>query len=425
LEAALSDQRTQPHRPHASPEPSVDDVRRALDRYRTEFVLLLTPRGEILTSTEDITLGYGNERLGHHIAEQIHPDDLPRVFEVIERARVEPGYRETVRARARRADGSWGTFEATVIDATDEPDLRGAVVRVRDVSEEAQRDAGVLALGADRFQSLAAALPLGILSADARGFVVFTNEAAEQILNLPADQLVGRGWENAIHPDDRLEVVAAASHVSAHGLPRQVVFRVDTAMFARWAHAKFVPLGDPLHTTGWIATVDDITDRRRTESELAHRATHDPLTKLPNRLLLEDRMRQACARLRRDTNSVSVLFIDMDGFKAINDTRGHRAGDQVLVEIARRLRLVVRDVDTVARYAGDEFVVVCESIAARELESVRDRIARTVAQPMSIDGERIEVGASIGVATTANPQVGLEELLARADQDMYRNKRMR
>jgi diguanylate cyclase (GGDEF)-like protein/PAS domain S-box-containing protein len=386
---------------------------------------LLTPRGEILTSTEDLTLGYGNEQLGQHLAEQIHPDDLPRVRDVIERARAEPGFRETIHARARRADGSWGTFAATVIDATDEPDLRGAVVRVTDVSDEAQRGAGVPAVGADRFQSLAAALPLGILSADARGLVVFCNHAAEQIFNLSVDQLMGRGWETAIHPDDQLEVLAATARVLAHGLPQQVVFRVDTAMFARWAHAKFVPLGSPAQSAGWIATVDDITDRRRAESRLAHQATHDPLTKLPNRMLLEDRLRQACARLRRDASSVSVLFLDLNGFKHINDTLGHRAGDEVLIETAQRLRGVVRDVDTVARYAGDEFVVVCEGIADREIAIVCDRLLRTIRQPLTVAGERVEVGASVGVATTTNPDTGLEELLARADQDMYRKKRAR
>jgi diguanylate cyclase (GGDEF)-like protein/PAS domain S-box-containing protein len=347
------------------------------------------------------------------------------VFDVIERARTEPGFRETLHVRARRRDGSWGTFESTVIDATREPDLGGAVVRVRDVSDETDAGGGAVAVGADRFQPLAAALPLGILSADARGFVVFCNQAAEQIFNLSADELVGRGWEDAVHPDDQYEVLATSRQVIEHGLPQQVVFRVDTAMFARWAHAKFVPLGGPVHTTGWIATVDDITDRRRAESQLAHQATHDPLTKLPNRLLLEDRLRQACARLRRDTSSVSVLFIDLDGFKSINDTRGHRAGDEVLVATARRLRNVVRDVDTVARFAGDEFVVVCESIGVRELDVVRNRIIRAIGQPLTLGGESVEVGASVGAATTTNPETNLEELLARADQDMYRRKRTR
>ena len=180
-------------------------------------------------------------------------------------------------------------------------------------------------------------------------------------------------------------MLAAAEQVLAYGLPSQVVFRVRTAMFARWAHAKFVPLGGPERTLGWIATVDDITDRRRAESQLAHQATHDPLTKLPNRVLLEDRLRQACARLRRGADSVSVLFIDLDGFKSINDTLGHQAGDRVLVEVAQRVRRVVRDVDTVARFAGDEFVVVCEGIKENEIPYVVRRIARAVDQVL-VDG---------------------------------------
>src|SRR5690606_21291066 len=117
--------------------------------------------------------------------------------------------------------------------------------------------------------------------------------------------------------------------------------------------------------------------------------THDPLTKLPNRLLLEDRLRQACARLRRGADSVSVLFIDLDGFKAINDTLGHRAGDQVLVEVARRIRGVVRDVDTVARFAGDEFVVVCESLEPDQTGYVVRRIARAVDQVFVVDGHEV------------------------------------
>jgi diguanylate cyclase (GGDEF)-like protein/PAS domain S-box-containing protein len=416
VEANLPEQRT---RERLEP----DQIRTALRRYRTEFILLLTPKGEIVTSAEGITLGYGDDTLGQNIVERVHPDDLPRVVEVVERVRAKPGRQEVVRARGRKADGSWGTFEAAVIDASNDPDAPGVVLRVRDVSDEVQRDAGVPDLGADRFESLAAALPLGLLSADARGSVVFCNQAVEQILNLPADELMGRGWEGAIHIDDQGEVLAAAREVISYGLPQQVVFRVRTAVFARWAHAKFVPLGGSERTTGWIAAIDDITDRRRNESQLAHQATHDPLTKLPNRLLLEDRLRQACARLRRDAASVSVLFIDLDGFKLINDTLGHRTGDRVLVEVAARVREVVRDVDTVARYAGDEFVVICESIAEEEVDHVVRRIMHAVDRTMNIDGHEVRVGASVGVASTTDPDTKLEDLLARADQEMYRNKR--
>ena len=211
--------------------------------------------------------------------------------------------------------------------------------------------------------------------------------------------------------------------MSAHGLPRQVVFRVDTAMFARWAHAKFVPLGDPLHTTGWIATVDDITDRRRTESELAHRATHDPLTKLPNRLLLEDRMRQACARLRRDTNSVSVLFIDMDGFKAINDKHGHAAGDKVLQAVAATVLRRVRTPDIPGRIGGEEFTVLLPETGAEEAVVFAERL-RADLERLEVDygGHTIRFSCSFGVASRGEDIAVLDTLLMRADEALYRAK---
>jgi len=386
---------------------------------------LLTPDDEIVTSAEGLVLGYGDDTFGHAIAERVHPDDLPIVLDVVGRARRRPGFRETIRARGRGRDGRWATFEVTVIDASADLARGGVVLRVRDVSDELEVGDPALDRPADPFHSLAAALPLGLLAADANGLVVFSNRTVQQIFNLPGRELLGRGWEDAIHPDDQIEVLAAAEQVLTHGLATQAVFRVHTAMFARWAHAKFVPLGEPDHVTGWIATVDDVTDRRRAESRLAHQATHDPLTKLPNRVLLEDRLRQACARLRRGTDSVSVLFIDLDGFKGVNDALGHRAGDRVLVEVAQRLRRVVRDVDTVARYAGDEFVVVCESVKESEIDFVVRRVARAVDQQLLIDGHEVHVSASIGVATTHDPDVRLEDLLATADQDMYRNKRER
>lgn len=409
--------------------PSHERIRAALHRYATEFLLLLTPKGELVASSAPAALGYrGDERVGHHIAEHLHPDDLPVVYDIIERARATKGFEEKVSVRAQRADGSWGWFEATVIDATDDPDLRGAVLRVREVTEEVdaeERAAADARPAPDRFLSLAEALPLGILSADARGAVVFCNEAAQQILNLDADQLYGRAWEGAVHPEDLPGVVHAAGNVVVLGQRAQVTFRVQTGLFPRWAHATFVPLGDDRRNTGWIATIEDITDRRRAESRLAHQATHDPLTNLPNRTLLEDRLGQACGRLRRGSQSVTVFFIDLDLFKDVNDRFGHRAGDQVLVEVARRLGEATRDVDTVARLGGDEFVVVCENLPLSEVGGVATRIEDVLSVSMLLGGEAVRLGASVGSITTTDAAAEPGQLLAEADQDMYRQKERR
>ncbi len=388
-------------------------------------MLLLTPRGDLISASEASVLGYADgERSGHHIAEHLHPDDLPRVFDLIERARRTPGFEETLRVRARRKAGDWGVFDATVIDATKHPVLRGAVLRVRDVTDEVKRAARGDGEG-DRFLSLAEMLPLGILSADARGHGVFCNKAAQQLFNLPADQILGRGWEDAVNAEDRADLVDAAGLVVRTGVSQQVTFRVETGMFQRWAHAKFTPLGASSRPAGWIATVDDITDRRRAESQLAHQATHDPLTSLPNRTLLEDRLHQACGRLRRGPGSVTVLFIDLDGFKEVNDRFGHKIGDQVLVEVGRRLQRVIREIDTVARLGGDEFVVVCEQLPEADVVRVTQRIGDALAVPMLVSGQRLVIGASIGVARTHDPHIEVDELLGQADQDMYRVKNAR
>lgn len=401
-----------------------DTVQQQLQHFATEFLVWVTPTGELAGATEFNTLGYdSDERAGRHIAELIHPDDLPRVFDIIERARVTTGFEESVLARARHKDGSWHLFDAKVYDAHLRSDLHGAVLRVRDVTEEhnarvnEESDDGV-----SRFLSLAEMLPQGILSADARGWVAFCNDAAQQIFDLPADLVLGHGWERAVHEEDRPDVADAMGQVVRTGETQQVVFRIVAGQATRWAHAKFVPLVARDTVTGWIATVEDITERRAAESELAHQATHDALTGLPNRTLLEDRLAQARGRLRRDSTSITVVFVDLDEFKEVNDTLGHRAGDQVLAEVAQRLRHIMRDVDTVARLGGDEFVALCESLPAEEAATVVQRIHDALTVPLLVEGTSVQVGASIGVAATSDPACDMTDLLAMADQSMYREK---
>ena len=403
-----------------------EDIQRALRSHSSEFLLAVSADGEVISSSQDQVLGYTVDRLGSHVGEFLHPDDLPDLFDIVERARSISGYRDRIQIRARHADGSWRLLDVAIFQVSDrdDPHLVGrAVLRVRDITDEAAWSGGEPVGGVDRFLSLAEALPLGILSADPRGWVVFCNDATQQIFNLPAAQLVGHGWERLIHPDDRSEVISASTEVIRSARPQQVMFRIQTGLFIRWAAARFVPLG-PDKATGWIATVEDVTDRRQAESELTHQATHDPLTGLPNRVLLEDRLQQACARLHDSSGAVSLLFIDLDGFKAVNDTFGHTIGDQVLVEVAHRLRRIVRSVDTVARLGGDEFVAFCEALAEREVREVVQRLHDAIGIPLMINGEAIRIGASIGVESTRDPGATFDDLLARADQAMYREKRL-
>ena len=402
-----------------------DAAQQLLSDYGSEFVLVVSPTGEVLGGSHEVMLGYTIDKLGTHVGEYLHPDDLPQLFQVVERARQTYGYRDRLRLRARHADGTWRLIDIAILPPAESGPFRGnAILRIRDITDEAVWSDRAPGQERERFLSLAESLPLGILSADARGWVVFCNEAAQQIFNLSPDQLLGHGWERLVDPTDQAEVMSAVRDVVRLGLPQQVMFRIQTGLFVRWALAKFVPLGGPDEVTGWIATVDDVTDRRRAESELTHQATHDALTGLPNRMLLEDRLQQACARMRRERDAVSVMFIDLDGFKAVNDTYGHTVGDQVLIEVATRLRQILRAVDTVARLGGDEFVVFCEGLPESEIGEVVRRIHDALDVPLMVAGEVLRIGASIGVETTDDPTITFDELLTRADQAMYREKRL-
>jgi diguanylate cyclase (GGDEF)-like protein len=170
--------------------------------------------------------------------------------------------------------------------------------------------------------------------------------------------------------------------------------------------------------------VVDVTDWHSTGRDLAHAASHDHLTGLPNRGLLVDRLEMALSRLTRLQGAVAVLFVDLDRFKAVNDELGHAAGDRLLVAAARRLEAVVRPGDTVARYSGDEFVVVCEvpGSSGREAGIVAERIVSAFGLPFTVDDREVQTSASIGLTVTTDPRADVSLLLRQADRRMYRAK---
>jgi diguanylate cyclase (GGDEF)-like protein len=165
----------------------------------------------------------------------------------------------------------------------------------------------------------------------------------------------------------------------------------------------------------------DVTEWHSTGRDLAHAASHDHLTGLPNRGLLIDRLEMALSRLSRSGGAVAVLFLDLDRFKAVNDELGHAAGDRLLIAAARRLEAVVRPGDTVARYSGDEFVVVCEvsDEGDRDAGAVAERIDSAFRLPFTIDGHEVRTSASIGLAVTTDPKADGAGLVRQADRRMY------
>ena len=165
-------------------------------------------------------------------------------------------------------------------------------------------------------------------------------------------------------------------------------------------------------------------ERKRAEVALAHQALHDPLTRLPNRALFLDRLEQALARAQRSSIGIAVLFLDLDRFKVINDSLGHDAGDRLLVDVANRLQGVVRPGDTVARFGGDEFTILCDDVGGeRDAVLIAERVAAAVGAPFALDGDEAFLTTSLGIAlTTGRENSRAEALIRDADAAMYRAK---
>ncbi len=197
----------------------------------------------------------------------------------------------------------------------------------------------------------------------------------------------------------------------------------DGVLVAYWPN----PCDVPDTACQFVASIANVLAgaraRRAAETELRHAATHDPLTGLANRRLLEQELAYAAARARRREHPTAVLAVDLDRFKDVNDRFGHAAGDTVIREVAGRLQRAVRETDTVARVGGDEFVVIAEDLPPGELDRVLSRIERAVQHPVSVDGDRVRVGVSIGVVQTSGEHTAAQ-LLAAADRHLYQRKRV-
>ena len=255
--------------------------------------------------------------------------------------------------------------------------------------------------------------------------IVHVNPAFERITGYSAAEALGRNCrflQGAEREEPELAVLRALLHGEKEGRVTLRNYRKDGTLFYNELHVAPVRSAKG-RVTHFVGVLNDITETRRYQEELEHHVNHDALTGLANRHLLQDRLQQALFRAGRRELRCAVMFLDLDHFKLVNDGLGHHVGDLLLQNVGRELATLLRPEDTVARFGGDEFVLIATEV--QELADVTDiaeRIVTRLAKPMTIDGQEISVSASLGIAVYPFDGESVEELLKNADAAMYNAK---
>jgi len=434
---------------------------RALVQNSHDLVSIYDNEGRFVfaSPSHERVLGYDPaELVGTAAVELLHPDELDDVTRVFAEQLLVTGIPAPIEHRVRHRDGSWRWLESVAMLLTDEPAIGGVLVNARDITD--RRRAEFIAAEQSRIlEAVARGAPLqSSLDAIARLVDTWIPDGLAVLTIVDPDTLL---LQVAAAPDVPPPVVAALDGIAVDaedaGIP-DAVARLDiraagpgeTAAtlvehgFRSWwgrpivdaAGGRRKHLGavivlrrdaidpDPsdqrlLDAAGSLTAI--AVERDRSQARLSHQASHDTLTGLPNREQALDRLRRIGRHERQGGPDVAVLFLDLDRFKVLNDSLGHEAGDRLLVEMGRRLDEVLRPGDLVARFGGDEFVIVCEQLDGVEAaHALAERLLRIAREPFVLDGFETVVTASIGIAVADGRPP--EALLRDADAAMYRAK---
>ena len=411
--------------------PHNDQQFRSLVQHALDIIAILEADGTIryINPAVEKTLGHKTEALiGTEIFDLVHPDETEQVSasfaEILQNPRTK---RTSMKFRARDAGGFSHYIELVGTNLHDVPTVRGIVIYARDVTERELAEE-ILRESEEKFR---------LLAENAQDLIYLyrlSPTSGFQYVSPSATTITGYRPEEyyadpellfkLVHEDDRhlVERFWRSPEAYVEGFPAQRWIRKDDGVI--WTEQRNKLIHD---REGNLVAVEgivrDVTDRKRMEEHLEYQAYHDPLTDLPNRSLIIDRLTHALARANRRGSHVAILFMDLNDFKVINDSLGHEAGDHLLVALADRLQGCLRLEDTLARLGGDEFVILLEDTSnLSDATRICERILEELRRPFMLDEREVFVTPSIGIALDTPGQESPEELLRNADTAMYQAK---
>lgn len=388
-----------------------------------EHIAVLDPQGRRVYNSPSYRQFFGDARQlsGTDSFADIHPDDRERVRRVFNET-VQSGVGQEIEYRLMRHDGSIRHMASAgkVIQDKDGQAIRIVVV-AHDITDRKQAEQW------ERIAATAFESQQGMFITDAAGVILRVNQAFTEITGYSAAECIGQTpklLSSGRH--DAAFYTAMRQSLERQGSWQGEIWnrRKNAEIFPEWLTISAVTDNEG-RVTHYVSTLADISLRKAAQEEIQKLAFYDALTRLPNRRLLQDRLRTAMAASARSGHQGALLFIDLDNFKTLNDTLGHDMGDCLLQQVAKRLLACVRDRDTVARLGGDEFVVMLAGLDKRPQEAatqsriVGEKILAALNQPYDLAGSEYLNTPSVGITLFGGQQDAIEELMKRADLAMY------
>ena len=399
---------------------------RALVQSSSDLVFAVDQSGAVSYASPSCmkVLGYEPDQLlGSTAGALIHEDDVENLRATVLEAAGSAGQSVEFSVRVRHENGAWHWLEGLATNLLDDPAVEGIVINARDITQRRARLERQTAIS-DLGREVLRATTLG-------GAVTSAIDMVDRVMHPRHCRIVEANERR--DPD---------GHPAAPPTARPLT--LDVLSIEEEPPTLRLPVGAPEKPLAFIEVFQDspITGddeqfiegvssivllamvRFRAEDAIRHQAMHDPLTGLSNRALFNDRLEHALKRRMRSEGFVGVMIVDLDGFKNINDSLGHLAGDALLIAVANRFRTTLREPDTIARLGGDEFAILVEDLrSSDEASAMAQRVLNALVEPLPVSEQEVAIGASVGIAITARPDTRADRLLSDADAAMYQAKR--